>query len=130
MCTALLFCAGALENGGMNGVRVRDVSYHVVKLRTRMPFRYGIAELRETPHLFVRAEVEVGGKVVVGLAADNLPPKWFTKDPNTSYEEDLGDMWAVIRAAGRHGVEVGERPTVEALWRAMYARQGVWASER
>lgn len=115
-----------LDNPGM--VRLRRVSYHTLPLRTRMPFRYGIAELREMPHLFVRAELEVAGQVSVGLSADNLPPKWFTKDPATTYADDLKDMATVIRAAGRHAIDVGNAPSVFDLWRHMYAAQKHWAA--
>lgn len=109
-------------------VRLRQVSFHAVPLRTRMPFRYGIAELREMPHLFVRAELEVDGRLSVGLSADNLPPKWFTKNPGTTYADDLKDMLAVIRAAGRHATDAGDAPSVFDLWQHTYAAQKSWAA--
>ena len=40
-------------------VRVREVRFRVLNMRTRMPFRYGIASLLALPHLFVEVEAEV-----------------------------------------------------------------------
>ena len=42
-------------------VKVRDVDLRVLNMRTRMPFRYGIASMTALPHLFVRCTVEVDG---------------------------------------------------------------------
>jgi hypothetical protein len=44
-----------------------------------MPFRYGIVTLSALPHLFLKVEAEIDGRRQVGIAADHLPPKWFTK---------------------------------------------------
>lgn len=80
-------------------VAVRSVRADAVTLRARMPFRYGIAEMTAMPHVFVRAVVDVAGDRVEGVAADNLPPKWFTKDPTTTYAEDLVELRAAVLAA-------------------------------
>ena len=61
-------------------LRIRAGDIHVVELQTRMPFKYGIATMTRTPHAFVRVQLEVDGKPASGIAADHLPPKWFTKD--------------------------------------------------
>ncbi|MEI9892367.1 MAG: hypothetical protein WDN28_00150 [Chthoniobacter sp.] len=34
-----------------------------------------------------------------GFAADNLPPKWFTKNPDAAYADEIADMIAVARHA-------------------------------
>jgi len=49
----------------------------LIELRTRMPFKYGIATMTRTPHAFVRLLVRVAGQESLGLAADHLPPKWL-----------------------------------------------------
>src|SRR5437868_6023967 len=74
-------CVLIVTASPVGAVRVRDFQLHVLDMRTRMPFRYGIASMTALPHLFVRLEVEVGGRAQVGLASEGLPPKWFTKDP-------------------------------------------------
>jgi hypothetical protein len=66
-----------------------------------MPFRFGIAEMTEVPHLILQADLEVDGRIERGLAAESLAPKWFTKDPDTSLEEDrLEVLDAIERACG------------------------------
>src|SRR6266481_10003354 len=73
--------------------------FFVLRTRTRFPFRYGIASMTDVPHLFVRARVAVGGKSSFGLTAEGLPPKWFTKNPGTTFEQDLPEMMEVISHA-------------------------------
>ena len=80
-------------------IQVRSVDLRVLNMWTRMPFRYGIAALTRLPHLFVRAQVEVDGRRHMRIAAEGLPPKWFTKDPTTSFRDDLDDMLRVITSA-------------------------------
>ena len=111
-------------------VRVRAADGHVLNLRTRMPFRYGIAAMTAVPHLFLSVDLAVGGQVARGVAADNLPPKWFTKAPATPFRDDLADMLAVIGHAAALAGEIGDAPTVFDLWHQLYAAQGAWAAGR
>src|SRR5690349_6223360 len=101
-------------------VRVIQVEFRSLDMRTRMPFRYGIAELRALPHWIVLATCEIDGRVQTGLSADGLAPKWFTKNPNSSVADDLAEMQTVIRRAARLAVEVGEQASVFDFWRALY----------
>ncbi len=112
------------------GLAVRSVDLYVLNMRTRMPFRYGIASMTALPHLFVRAELDVDGHRRSGIAADGLPPKWFTKDPTTSFRDDLADMFQVIRAACAFAQEMPEATTVFDLWLQVYHQQKRWAAER
>ena len=68
-------------------------------MRTRFPFRYGIAAMTELPHVFLEVEIQAGGRDFRGLASEGLPPKWFTKDPGTTFEEDLPLMLEVLEHA-------------------------------
>jgi hypothetical protein len=109
-------------------VRVRATDMRVLPMHTRMPFRYGIATLTALPHLFVRVEAEIDGVSCVGIAADGLAPKWFTKNPATSAEYDIAEMLRVITAACAFAREAGAAPTVFELWRRVYAAQHSWSS--
>lgn len=111
-------------------LRIRATDLFIRNLRARMPFRFGIATMTRVPHLVLRLSLEVNGRVWTGLAADHLPPKWFTKNPETSYEADVAEMLEVIRKACAVGVEVGEARTIFELWQAVYAAQKTWASAR
>ena len=109
-------------------VEIDSVQFHVLNMHTRMPFRYGIASLVALPHLFVRMVAKVDGVTSVGLSSEGLPPKWFTKDPETRFEQDLVGMLEVIRKAAFHAQEAGTAQTVFDLWQHFYGRQKNWAS--
>lgn len=111
----------------MISVRLLSVSGHVVPMRTRFPFRYGIAAMTVAPHLFLKVEAEIAGRLVSGQASEGLPPKWFTKDPATTFEEDLPGMQAAIRKAADWGIEAGPQPDFFTWWRTLYEAQTFWA---
>ena len=108
-------------------IKINDVQMHVLNMKTRFPFRYGIASLVALPHLFVRVEADVDGKPSVGLSADGLPPKWFTKNPEAPFDADLDEMLAVIRNAEGLAREAGPADTAFDLWSEIYAGQASWA---
>ena len=111
-------------------IRVINFQIFLHNIQTRMPFRYGIAEMTAVPHLFLQVECEVDGQKSYGVAADNLIPKWFTKDPETSYEDDLRDMLLVIRQAGEFAIQANSAASVFDLWTWKYREQQAWAMER
>ena len=80
-------------------------------LATRLPFKYGIATMTRAPQAFVRLQVEVDGRMASGVAADVLPPKWFTKDPQKPLDVEVDEMLAVIEHAVTCAVGVSA-PTV------------------
>jgi hypothetical protein len=101
----------------------------VLWTRTRFPFRYGIASMTDVPHLFMRTRVTAGDRSAVGLTAEGLPPKWFTKNPATTFEEDLPDMLDVIGHAAHAAAHIARTPvSFFELWRAMNREQSVWAA--
>ena len=109
------------------GLSIRSIDCRIANLRTRMPFRYGIASMTVAPHLFVSIEAAIDGRPARGISADILPPKWFTKDPQTAYKDDLRDMFEVIRAAGEWAVAAGSASSAFELWRRTYQSQQRWA---
>src|SRR5688572_19105774 len=109
---------------------LRAVDLRILNMRTRLPFRYGIVTMTSVPHLFVRATFNVDGVKQDGFAADHLPPKWFTKDPNSHFRDDVQDMLAVIRSAFALGKETGPRATVYSLWSDVYAAQKRWGDSK
>jgi hypothetical protein len=110
-------------------IRVLDLTLVTNPLTLRIPFRYGIVTLTEVPHLFACATVEVDGQVARGVAADNLIPKWFTKNPATSFEHDLAEIIDVIRHACEVATKIGA-PDVYGLWRVLHEAQAKWGAER
>ena len=79
---------------------LKAASFHVRLLRTRLPFRYGVVTLTHFPLLHLAVDVEAAdGRRGRGYAADNLPPKWFDKDPRKSFRDNVEDELASIRLA-------------------------------
>jgi hypothetical protein len=108
-------------------IRVQRYQIYLHNIQTRMPFRYGIAEMTAVPHLFIQLECEIDGQEAVGISADNLIPKWFTKDLETSYKDDLDDMRRVINQAGQFAIQAASADGVFDLWRQIYQAQQTWA---
>lgn len=101
-------------------IRLARAECRATIVRARMPFRYGIATMTHMPHVFVVVNAVVDGVESRGTAADSLPPKWFTKDPDSSYVDDLADMAVVIERACTTGVDIGGSPTFFAWWKQLY----------
>ena len=108
-------------------IRLLDSNLYVQNIHTRMPFRYGIAELIAVPHLFVQCLCEIEGRQQWGTSADSLIPKWFTKDPHTAYQDDLEEMVAVIQHACEAAGQLGSCSTVFELWQQLVQAQQAWA---
>ena len=105
--------------------------FFVHRTRTRFPFRYGIASMTDVPHLFVRTRVSVGDKSFFSLASEGLPPKWFTKNPTTTFEQDLPEMLEVISHAAKLAAQIAESPvTFFDFWRELSRQQSEWAKFR
>jgi hypothetical protein len=110
-------------------VRIHGGDIHLLDLRTRMPFRYGIATMTHAPHAFVRLHAEIGGRPAVGIAADLLPPKWFTKDPNRPIREETHEMLRVIENALRLSVGMQADSPFDA-WMQVERAQAAWGREQ
>lgn len=110
-------------------ISMQGAGFRTRWMRTRFPFRYGIAAMTELPHVFLEVELRVDGKTCRGLASEGLPPKWFTKDPQTTFEEDLPLMLEVLEhaVAAARGIEA---ESVFGFWQALYDVQDAWGRER
>src|SRR5688572_4177456 len=105
--------------------------FFVRHTRTRFPFRYGIASMTDVPHLFVRTTVTAAGKTSFGLSAEGLPPKWFTKNPATTFEQDLPEMLEAVRQATVFAEGIGRHPSLFfEFWAELYRQQSDWAKAR
>src|SRR5688500_14953764 len=105
--------------------------YFVRHTRTRFPFRYGIASMTDVPHLFVRTRVTVAEQSSFGLSSEGLPPKWFTKNPATTFEQDLPEMLQVISHAAKLAERTAQSPvSFFDFWRELSRQQTDWADAR
>tara|TARA_R110002096_G_scaffold215310_13_gene403169 strand:- start:1484 stop:2896 length:1413 start_codon:yes stop_codon:yes gene_type:complete len=98
-------------------------------METRFPFRYGIASMTRLPHLFLRVTLSVDGKETQGICSEGLPPKWFTKNPDTTFEEDLPDLVGVIQQAAAEAQSISSAKSIYDLWNWLYESQTKWAAE-
>jgi hypothetical protein len=106
-------------------ITLRHAEIFRIQLRARMPFRYGIVTMTEVPHVILRLAFDLDGRAAEGVAADHLPPKWFTKDPNRPLAEEIEEMLAVIRAAVNHARAL-RAATPFQFWQTLYAAQAAW----
>ena len=107
-------------------IRVLGTEVYLLNMRTRMPFRYGITTLTALPHLFMQVAVEIDGKRQVGQTADHLPPKWFTKNPDTSAREDIAGLLEVIDTARDVARAVPKSDSVFHYWQRLYEGMAAW----
>jgi len=112
-------------------IKVGESRFYMRNVRTRMPFKYGVATLTSVPILHLVVEAEVEGRRVEGVAADILPPKWFDKDPAKDYEENVDDLLFAAKAAANGYADAG-RSAVEffAIWQQGYAAALTAGDER
>src|SRR5262249_40748319 len=97
----------------------------LLDVRTRLPFKYGIATVTRAPHAFVRVRLDVDGQPASGIAADLLPPKWFTKDPAKAIEDEIEEMLRVMTHA--LGLAAGLRaPSPFDAWCRLNEAQADW----
>lgn len=79
---------------------VQEIAFAERDVRLRMPFRFGIVTLTESPQVFVRARIRLAsGGEAEGEAAELLAPKWFDKDPALSNEDNFEQLRGSLRAA-------------------------------
>jgi len=86
----------------MGAPRFRILSLEFLErdVRLRMPFRFGIVTLTESPQAFVRARIRLSNGVEAeGAAAELLAPKWFDKDPALSNQDNVEQLRASLRSA-------------------------------
>ncbi len=99
-------------------ITLRDARWTRFDLHARLPFRYGVVTMTSMPHLLLQLDFEIDGTRARGLAAENLAPKWFTKDPAGSLVNEQEAMLAVIRGAVRDAQNV-RAPSVFRFWREL-----------
>ena len=80
------------------------------------------------PHVFLCVEVDFSGKIVKGISSEGLPPKWFTKNPDTTFEEDLPEMITVLSTALDFSKKI-RADTIFEFWVELYEVQDRWAKE-
>ncbi len=110
-------------------ISIRKTELRVLEINTRLPFKYGIATMTRVPHLFLKLELDISGKSSSGIAADFLPPKWFTKIPEKSLDAEVEEMLAVISHAADTAQSLSGQNAFE-IWQQLHRAQGRWGAEQ
>ena len=97
-----------------------------VDLHARLPFSYGITTMTALPHVILDAEWRIDGDSASGLAAENLPPKWFTKVPEAPIDGEIGEMLTVIRQTIQLAEAIPPAPSVFAWWLSLQNAMSAW----
>ncbi|NML46657.1 mandelate racemase [Ramlibacter sp. G-1-2-2] len=80
--------------------RIREIALHERPVKLRMPFRFGVVTLTESPQAFARARIELpDGRSAWGAAAELMAPKWFDKNLALTNEDNFEQLRAVTRMA-------------------------------
>ncbi|MCL6475540.1 MAG: hypothetical protein K6U75_10875 [Firmicutes bacterium] len=108
-------------------LEIYNTALHLLPLRTRMPFRYGIATVHELHHAVLRVTMAVNGRRVEGCSADHLAPRWFVKEPSLSAGQERQLLLRSIHHAADLAREAGEVSTPFDLWWLVYHAQRDWA---
>src|SRR5688572_18532887 len=78
-------------------------------VKLRMPFRFGVVTLTESPQAFVRARIRLAdGREAEGAAAELLAPKWFDKNPALSNEQNYDQLRGALARARQAYLAGGE----------------------
>ncbi|MCP3693881.1 MAG: hypothetical protein GY917_16885 [Planctomycetaceae bacterium] len=97
----------------------------------RIPFRYANTCLTRCPQAIMEIVVEIDGKRQVGFSGDCLPPGWFDKSPDKSFETQIEDMLAVIDEATTEFTRSMQEPvTLFEGWKPVYDHVHEWAETR
>lgn len=106
---------------------LRSIEFLERDVRLRMPFRFGVVTLTESPQAFARVRIRIEdgpqrGREGEGAAAELLAPKWFDKNPALSNEDNYAQLRAALVLA-REAYLAGGASTAFGHWRAHYADQ-------
>jgi hypothetical protein len=108
----------------MTRFSLRSIEFLERDVRLRMPFRFGVVTLTESPQAFVRVRIrlEDGAREAEGAAAELLAPKWFDKNPALSNEDNYAQLRTSL-AHARDAYLAGDANSAFGHWRAHYAGQ-------
>jgi enolase-like protein len=91
-------------------------------VRLRMPFRFGVVTLTESPQAFVRVRIRTeDGREAEGAAAELLAPKWFDKNPALTNEDNYEQLRVSLRSARERYLAHG----MDTAWRHSSSAKGL-----
>ncbi len=80
---------------------VQEVRLYERDQKLRMPFRFGVATMTESPQAYAHVRIRlVDGREGWGVAGEMLAAKWFDKDLSLSNEDNYRQLRAALGIAG------------------------------
>ncbi len=105
-------------------LRVAEIALFERDVKLRMPFRFGVVTLTESPQAYARVRVELAdGRGGWGAAAELLAPKWFDKDLSLSNEDNYAQLRLALRIARDAYLGDGARRSAYGHFAAHYRPQ-------
>jgi hypothetical protein len=105
-------------------VIVREIRLSERDVRLRMPFRFGVVTLTESPQAFVHARVALpDGREGWGMAAEMLAAKWFDRNTALSDDDNVVQLRTSLRLCADHYLADRTPRTPFALSAAHYHEQ-------
>lgn len=102
---------------------VQEVELYERDVTLRMPFRFGVVTLTESPQAFARVRVRMAdGREGWGMAAEMLAPKWFDKNLELSNEDNFQQLRRALATASSLYRDFGEA-TPFGLYKGCYDEQ-------
>jgi hypothetical protein len=84
-------------------VRVREVRLTERDVLLRLPFRFGVVTLTESPQAYVRMRVQrEDGREAWGMSAEMLAAKWFDKNTALTNEDNYVQLRTSLRICANH----------------------------
>jgi len=109
---------------------VKEVQLFERDVTLRMPFRFGVTTLRESPQAFARVRIQLAdGREGWGLAAEMLAPKWFDKNLDLSNEDNFEQLRHALATASSL-YRAAPASTAFGLFRSNYDEQVRICGER
>ena len=103
---------------------VREVRLLERDVRFRLPFRFGIVTLTESPQAYVRVRVmREDGREAWGMAAEMMAAKWFDKNPALTNDDNFAQLRASLRICADHYLGDRTPRTAFELFAAHYGDQ-------
>ena len=110
-------------------MHILQARLRTIPLKTRMPFKYGIATMTTFPLAFIELQCQINSNKTRGWSSDILPPKWFTKEAEKDPMVEIIEMQEVIEHACLASKELQADQPFD-FWCKLYTCQATWAAER
>ena len=105
-------------------IRVREVRLSERDVRFRMPFRFGVVTLTESPQVFAHVRIALtDGREAWGMAAEMLAAKWFDKNTALTNEDNFAQLRTSLKICAERYLADRTPRTPFGLFAAHYGEQ-------